>query len=143
MSYVVQRIKPECLTVTSFLMTRVHYSTEQDWTKLQRLLNYLSGTQEIPLTLEMDNGPVEIVANIDSSHASHGDYRGHTGIYVTLGKGAIQAISTKQPINTKSSAESELVAASDGATPAINVLNIIMGGFINLPKHLNTYFRVP
>ncbi len=23
------------LTVTSFLMTRVHYSTEQDWTKLQ------------------------------------------------------------------------------------------------------------
>ena len=143
MSYVVQRIKPECLTVTSFLMTRVHYSTEQDWTKLQRLLNYLSGTQEIPLTLEMDNGPIEIVANIDSSHASHGDYRGHTGIYVTLGKGAIQAISTKQPINTKSSAESELVATSDGATPAINVLNIIMGGFINLPKHLNTYFRVP
>ena len=124
-SYLVKRIKPECLTVTSFLMTRVHYSTEQDWTKLQRLLNYLSGTQEIPLTLEMDNGPIEIVANIDSSHASHGDYRGHTGIFITLGKGAIQAISTKQPINTKSSAESELVAASDGATPAINVLNII------------------
>ena len=143
MSYVVKRIKPECLTVTSFLMTRVHYSTEQDWTKLQRLLNYLSGTQDIPLILEMDDGPIEIVANIDSSHASHGDYRGHTGIYITLGKGAIQAISTKQPINTKSSAESELVAASDGATPAINVLNIIMGGFINLfPKHLNTYFRV-
>jgi hypothetical protein len=69
----------------------------------------------------MDNGPTII----DSSYASHGDYRGHTGIYITLGKGAIQAISTKQPINTKSSAESELVAASDGATPAINVLNII------------------
>jgi hypothetical protein len=65
-------------------MTRVHYSTEQDWTKLQRQLNYLSGTrQEISLTLEMDNGPKEIVANIDSSHAYHGDYRGHTGIYVT------------------------------------------------------------
>ncbi len=42
---------------------------------------------------------------------------GHTGIYITLGKGAIQAISTKQSINTKSSAES---------TPAINVLNIII-----------------
>ena len=125
-SYVVKRIKPECLTVTSFLLTRVHYSTKQDWSKLQRLLNYLAGTQDIPLTLEMDDGPIEIVANIDSSHASHGDYRGHTGIFITLGKGAIQAISTKQPINTKSSAESELVAASDGATPAINVLNIIL-----------------
>jgi hypothetical protein len=70
----------------------------------------------------MSPGPLEIVANIDSSHASHGDYRGHTGVFITLGKGAIQAISTKQSINTKSSAESELVAASDGATPAINVL---------------------
>jgi len=124
-SYLVKRIKPECLTATSFLMTRVHYSTEQDWKKLERLLNYMKATKEIPLTLEMNDGPLEIVANIDSSHASHGDYRGHTGIYITLGKGAIQAISTKQPINTKSSAESELVAASDGATPAINVLNIV------------------
>ena len=62
-------------------MTRVHYSTEQDWKKLQRLLNYLAGTKNIPLTLEMDDGPIEIVANIDFSHASHGgDYRGHTGI---------------------------------------------------------------
>ena len=107
-------------------MTRAHYSTEQDWVKLQRLLNYLSGTQDTPLTLEMNEGPIEIVANIDSSHASHGDYRGHTGIFITLGKGAFQAISTKQPIDTKSSAESELVAASDGATKAINVFNIII-----------------
>jgi hypothetical protein len=74
----------------------------------------------------MDDGPIEIVANIDSSHASHGDYRGHAGIFITLGKGAVQAISRKQPINTKSSAESELVAASDGATPAINILIIIL-----------------
>jgi hypothetical protein len=50
---------------------------------------------------------------------------GHTGVFITLGKGAIQAISTKQSINTKSSAESELVAASDCATPAINVLNTV------------------
>mmetsp|Transcript_20889 Transcript_20889/g.28996 ORF Transcript_20889/g.28996 Transcript_20889/m.28996 type:complete len:224 (-) Transcript_20889:815-1486(-) len=124
-SYVVKRIKPECLPVTSFLMTRVHNSTEQDWQKLERLLSYVNGTKEIPLCLEMGNNPVEIVANIDSSHATHGDYRGHTGIYISLGKGAIQAISTKQAINTKSSAETELVAASDGGTPAINVLNIV------------------
>mmetsp|Transcript_16948 Transcript_16948/g.24556 ORF Transcript_16948/g.24556 Transcript_16948/m.24556 type:complete len:203 (-) Transcript_16948:1686-2294(-) len=110
---------------TSFLMTRVHNSTEQDWQKLERLLSYVNGTKEIPLCLEMGNNPIEIVANIDSSHATHGDYRGHTGIYISLGKGAIQAISTKQAINTKSSAETELVAASDGGTPAINVLNIV------------------
>jgi hypothetical protein len=67
---------------------------------------------------------LKIIANIDSSHAID-DYRGHTGIYITLGKRAIQAISTKQQVNTKSSAESELVAASDCATPAIIVLKII------------------
>jgi len=125
-SYVVKRIKPECLPVTSFLMTRVHNSTEQDWQKLERLLSYMNGTKNIPLCLEMGDKPLEITANIDSSHATHGDCRGHTGIYITLGKGAIQAISKKQSINTKSSAETELVAASDGATPAINVLNIIL-----------------
>jgi hypothetical protein len=43
-----------------------------------------------------------------------------------LGKGCIQAISVKQTINTKSSAEIELVAVSDGATPVINVQTIIL-----------------
>jgi hypothetical protein len=124
-NYIAKRIIPECLTITSFLMTRVQSSTEQDMQKFQRLINYVNSTKDIiPLCLKMSPGPLEIVANIDSSHASHGDNRGHTGVFITLGKGAIQAISTKQSINTKSSAES-LFAASDGATPAINVLNIV------------------
>ena len=71
-----------------------------------------------------DSYPVQISASIDSSHATHVDYRGHTGVYITLGKGCVQAISVKQTINTKSSAETELVAVSDGATPVINVQNI-------------------
>ncbi len=101
-NYIAKGIKPECLTITSFLMTRVQSSTEQDMQKFQRVINYVNSTKDIPLSLEMSPGPLEIVANIDSSHASHGDYRGHTGVFITLGKGAIQAISTKQSINTKS-----------------------------------------
>jgi hypothetical protein len=126
-SYIAKRIKPECLVVTSMLASRVHCATEQDWCKLDRLLAYINSTRDIPLCLEMDKAyPVRISASIDSSHATHGDYRGHTGVYITLGKGCIQAISVKQTINTKSSAESELVAVSDGATPVINVQNIIL-----------------
>jgi len=53
--------------------------------KLQRLLNYINATKDVPLCLEMCQGPIEIVANIDSSHATHGDYRGHTGVFITLG----------------------------------------------------------
>ena len=124
-NYIAKRIKPECLTAASFLLTRVRNSTEQDMSKLQRLLNYINATKDVPLCLEMCQGPIEIVVNIDSSHATHGDYRGHTGVFITLGKGAIQSISTKQSINTKSGAETELVAASDGATPAIYVLHIV------------------
>ena len=126
-SYIAKRIKPECLVVTSMLASRVHCATEQDWSKLDRLLAYINSTRDIPLCLEMDKAyPVRISASIDSSHATHGDYRGHTGVYITLGKGCIQAISVKQTINTKSSAESELVAVSDGATPVINVQNILL-----------------
>jgi hypothetical protein len=126
-SYIAKRIKPECLVVTSMLASRVHCATEQDWSKLDRLLAYINNTCDIPLCLEMDKAyPVRISASIDSSHATHGDYRGHTGVYITLGKGCIQAISVKQTINTKSSAETELVAVSDGATPVINVQNIIL-----------------
>jgi hypothetical protein len=124
-NYIAKRIDSECLTLTSFLMPRVQSSTEQDLRKFQRLINYVNSTKDIPLCLEMSPGPLEIVANIDSFHASHGDYRGHTGVFITFGKGAIQSISTKQSINTKSNAESELVAASDGATPAINLFNIV------------------
>jgi hypothetical protein len=126
-SYIAKRIKPECLVVTSMLASRVKSPTEQDWSKLERLLAYINNTRDIPLCLEMDQAyPVRISASIDSSHATHGDFRGHTGVYITLGKGCIQAVSVKQTINTKSSAESELVAVSNGATPVINVQNIIL-----------------
>eukprot|EP01034_Spumella_vulgaris_P045229 gene45229-56325_t len=37
-SYIAKRIKPECLVVTSMLASRVHCATEQDWSKLDRLL---------------------------------------------------------------------------------------------------------
>ena len=126
-SYIAKRIKPECLVVTSMLASRVHCATEQDWCKLERLLAYINHTRDLPLCLEMnDSYPVQISASIDSSNATHGDYRGHTGVYITLGKGCVQAISVKQTINTKFSAETELVAVSDGATPVINVQNIIL-----------------
>jgi hypothetical protein len=124
--FIGKRIKPECLVVISVLASRVTCATEQDWSKLERLIKYVNNTKHIPLCLEMNESyPVQITANIDSSHASHGDYRGHTGVYITLGKGCIQAISSKQNINTKSSAETELVGTSDGATPVIYLNNLI------------------
>jgi hypothetical protein len=126
-AYIAKRIKPEMLVAVSKLASRVSCATEQDWSKLQRLLAYINGSKHIPMCMGIDEQPIQITASIDSSHAVHGNMRGQTGIAITMGKGTIQAISVKQPINTKSSAETELVALSDGATPAINAQNIVMG----------------
>jgi Reverse transcriptase (RNA-dependent DNA polymerase) len=126
--YICKRIKPEVLTVVSVLASRVTCATEQDWKKLSRMIQYINHTKDIPLCLEMSSDyPIKVVASIDSSHATHGDYRGHTGLCATLGKGCILAMSSKQKINTKSSAETELVGTSDAATSAIFLRNLIIG----------------
>jgi hypothetical protein len=50
---------------------------------------------------------------VDSSYAVHPDMRSHSGIMMTLGKGATYSTSCKQKLNTKSSTEAELVAIDD------------------------------
>ena len=83
-----------------------------DWKKLLRLLNYLKDTIELETTLEADNTNIA-KWYADAAFAVHPDMRSHTGGVMTLGKGAVQTISTKQKINTKSSTKAELVGADD------------------------------
>jgi len=59
------------------------------------------------LTIKPDN---EAKWWVDSSYAVHPDMKSHTGIYMTLGKGARYTALCKQKLNTKSSLEAELVA---------------------------------
>ena len=51
--------------------------------------------------------------SVDASFAVHNDMKSHTGGRMTLGNGALIAMSTKQKLNTTSSAEAELVGVSD------------------------------
>ena len=53
---------------------------------------------------------------VDASFAVHPDFRSHTGGVLTMGKGAVQAVSSKQKLNTRSSCESELVGCDDMAS---------------------------
>ena len=55
---------------------------------------------------------------VGASNRTHDNCKCHSGILMTMGKGAIVSKSTKQKINTKSSTESELVAL-DSALPKI------------------------
>jgi hypothetical protein len=122
--YVAKHGRPDILLAVSFLTTRVLSPTEQDHKKLIRILKYLKGTKELVLTLEADNLHV-VNAYIDASFATHSDMKGHTGTYVTMGKGAVFAKACKHKIVCKSSTEAELVGLSDSLTPVIWLRNFL------------------
>jgi hypothetical protein len=62
------------------------------------------------------SGSALVCWHIDAAFAVHPDFRSHTGGVMTYGRGAVQSISRKQKLNTRSSIEAELVGADDGAT---------------------------
>jgi hypothetical protein len=102
----------------AFLCTRVSCSTEQDWTKLKRVLEYLNGTLEDVGIIGADD-LLKMKPWVDASYAVHMDMKSHTGGVVSFGTGAVMGKSSKQKLNTKSSTEAELVGAGDYLPHAI------------------------
>jgi hypothetical protein len=50
---------------------------------------------------------------VDASYGVHHDMKSHTGGVMSMGTGAVYAVSKKQKLNTKSSTEAELVGIDD------------------------------
>ena len=96
----------------AFLCTRVQAPSINDYKKLAKVMQYLCGTKQLTLTIEPDKDH-NLSWWVDSSYAVHPDMRSHSGIIMTLGRGATYTASTKQKINTKSSMEAELVVIDD------------------------------
>ena len=110
-----KRARPDIQQAIAVLATCVLTPNEGDWQKLLRLMKYLNGTAEKVLTLKIEDITV-IKWYVDASFAVHDDFKSHTGGVMSMGKGAIQAISRKQKLNTRSSTESELVGVDDVST---------------------------
>ena len=110
-----KRARPDIQQAIAVLTTRVKAPNEADWQKLLRLMKYLNGTKEKVLTLKIEDINM-IKWFVDASFAVHDDFKSHTGTIMTMGKGAVQAISRKQKLNTRSSTESELVGVDDIST---------------------------
>ena len=72
-------------------------------------MKYLNGTQDMKLTLSTKNLR-SIKWYVDTSFAVHPDFRSQTGGTMTIRKGAVQSLSKKQKLNTRSSTEAELVS---------------------------------
>ena len=110
--FVCKRGRPDIQVAIAFLSTRTSKSDEYDWRKLRRLMRYLHSTLDLVLTLKVEDMTV-IKWWVDASYVVHETMRSHTGATMTLGSGSLYSKSAKQKLNTKSSTEAELVAASD------------------------------
>ncbi len=97
----------------AFLCTRVACGTEQDWSKLKRVLEHLNGSLDEFLRLLGADDIRKMKTWADASCAVHKDMESHTGGVVSFGQGAAMSKSSKHKLNVKSSAEAALVGASD------------------------------
>jgi hypothetical protein len=110
--YLAKRVAPELLLAVSHLSTRVNDVKQDDVDDLERVYRYLHANPKH--VVEYWRGAeVGVTSYIDSSHASHDDYKGRTGCVLLCAGGLVGAWSTKQAINTKSSTESELVGLTE------------------------------
>ncbi len=107
-----KRGRPNIQPTVTALCTRVQDPNKSDWNKLVKLMKYLNGTKHLVVTLSADNISV-VKWRVDAAFAVHPDFRSHTGVTMSLGKGSIINMSKKQKINTKSSTTAELVAVDD------------------------------
>lgn len=116
--YLGKRTRPDILLAVSFLSTRVTQPDSDDESKLDRVLKYLNGSQDLGIFLRADS-PAGVKAYVDASYGTHSDAKSHSGLYLSVGSGPIISKSTKQKLVTKSSTEAELVAESDFASEAL------------------------
>jgi hypothetical protein len=110
--YLAKRARPDIAVVVAYLCTRVKSPTDEDWAKLERLLQYLAGTQDMEMVLEPE-GEIRLDAYIDAAFGCHADGKSHTGMAVFVCGCLVMAKSTKQKLVTRNSTEAELVALTD------------------------------
>ena len=131
--YLSKRVRPDILTSVAFLTKRVLNPQRGDFNKLVRTIQYLRGTHDMGIVLEVQD-PVSVYAYNDASYAVHPDMKSHTGCVISLGKGPIYAKSSTQKLNTKSSTEAELVGLSDCSNQVIWTRNfLIQQGYVMQP----------
>jgi len=100
--YLSKCTRQDIQTAVAFLCTRVREPDTDNDKKLRKVMQYIRSTKNMTLTIELD---YEAQWWVDSSYAVHPDMKSHTGIYMTLGKGARYTALCKQKLNTRSSME--------------------------------------
>ena len=124
--FISHRTRPDVLTTISFLTKKVLSPTIEDWHKLRRLLQYLAATKSDCLLLQCTLPP-QVKLYADSSFGVHPDYKSHSGVCTTLGRGMFYSKSTVQKLVTTSSCQAELVAVAKGLQQGIFASYLLTG----------------
>jgi hypothetical protein len=125
--YLAGKVRKDISVAVAFLSGRVQNPTQEDWDKLTHLIQFLISTRNRMLILGgnfSDNMPKMYT---DASYGVHSNGRSHTGISIHFNLGAVICKSIKQKVVSKSSAEAELIALSDGAAMCSWVLQFLEG----------------
>ena len=106
-----QRSRSDIQLATGYHCSRVKEPNEDDWKKLTWLMRYVWWTRFIPKIICITEEGAIIY--IDGSHAIHADTKGHSGMYTTMGKGALINVARKLGLVTISSTETEVVSTGE------------------------------
>jgi len=110
--YLAKRTRPDILCAATFLSTRIHTCTHDDFKKVMRVYKYLNGTKAYGLNISPTS--LELEADVDASYAVHSDAKGHGGAIIRIGRhGIVSGKSWKLKLVARSSTEAELIALHD------------------------------
>jgi hypothetical protein len=109
--FVSTRARRDIQTAVAFLTTWMKAQDEDDWGKLKRVLKYLNGTKHLKLMLSVEKLGL-LKWYMDGSHNVHWDCKGHGGVMFMIGRGSTFSYLRKIKLNTRSSMETELLAAN-------------------------------
>ena len=76
------RAQSDIQVPVSYLTARVTKADEDDWKKLNRMLQYINATINMKMTLSIDD-LIIIKTWVDASYATHNDTNSHTGANIT------------------------------------------------------------
>jgi hypothetical protein len=127
----------------SFLSKRMRAPTEEDKTKLLRVLYWLKEHPDGGLTIrDNPDEPLLIKVWADASDNSHHDGKGHTGIFISIGDitgSPIYYASKVQSLVSRSSTEAELIAVYQAIPNALWTMEALTEW--GYPQELITIFQ--
>jgi len=121
--YLARLTRPDILMPVTFLASRSHIATEEDFKKLQRILEYLNGTKNKGMHIKCNS--LEPSADCDASYGIHSDGKSHTGFIIMLGLAVILVKSAKQKVTALSSTDAEIIALCDCVKTLVWITNLL------------------